>query len=219
MALVTSDRGLKTAARKFRALFGKGDSKHSDGRTMAPEESDLLLSIRSSHFCMAVTCGLIPDAPPQGQGWDQPAQRGTDPAAWGGGWAAACSADVCNALAVPCKARRYTDTHDEVARALGKHQDLEIADHLVPLLEITETDARRQTDDLQESFLSPNKIWWQIMKASSYSKDKVEHVKHCTENDRTVARLTRAERDTCSKAINVVKATFFLAETCDEVPC
>lgn len=30
--------------------------------------------------------------------------------------------DVCNALAVPCKARRYTDTHDEVARALGKHQ-------------------------------------------------------------------------------------------------
>lgn len=71
---------------------------------------------------MAVTCGLIPDAPPQGQGWDQPAQRGTDPAAWGGGWAAACSADICNALAVPCKARRYTDTHDEVARALGKHQ-------------------------------------------------------------------------------------------------
>lgn len=184
MALVTSDPGLKTAARKFRALFGKGDSKnngvhqqlrttafaplhsiqnsssspaaclHAEGPCLllgvtwwitpfsscsvngspptslfsilqgrpgsqcslnfiisllwwlcrllliswfffqAPEESDLLLSIRSSHFCMAVTCGLIPDAPPQGQGWDQPAQRGTDPAAWGGGWAAACSAGL-----------------------------------------------------------------------------------------------------------------------------
>lgn len=30
--------------------------------------------------------------------------------------------DVCNALTIPCKARRYTDTHDEVTRTLGKHQ-------------------------------------------------------------------------------------------------
>lgn len=52
------------------------------------------------------------------------------------------------------------------------------------------------------------------VKASRCSKDEQEHAKYSTESDRA-----GAERDTCSKATKVVKATISLAKTCDEVPC
>jgi len=52
------------------------------------------------------------------------------------------------------------------------------------------------------------------VKASSCSKDECEHMKYSAESHRS-----GAVRDTCSKAIKVVKATVSLAETCDEVPC
>lgn len=52
------------------------------------------------------------------------------------------------------------------------------------------------------------------MKASRCSKDEQERAKQHTESDGA-----GAERDTCSKAMKVVKATISLAKTCDEVPC
>lgn len=40
--------------------------------------------------------------------------------------------------------------------------NLEITDHLVTLMDLSETDARKQVNDLQENLISPNTILLQI---------------------------------------------------------
>lgn len=52
------------------------------------------------------------------------------------------------------------------------------------------------------------------VKTSVCSKDEQEHAKYSVESDRA-----KLECDTCSKAIEVIKAMISLAETCDEVLC